>query len=362
MTVKPVFKGSTKDHFLAEVREKVDDYFVKSDLSKTATLLLHTKGFFLALSLVILWSCLMKGWLPFIPPLFFWMLLGVNQGLLAMNVGHDALHGSYSSSPRLNQLLGYLSYDLVGLSSWVWKKTHNQEHHTFTNIAGHDPDINKPTLLRLSPHGPLYPIHRYQHYYIWFLYALVGLNWVLYADYADVWKEKNKISRSELALFFLFKGINLTLLIILPLLYSPMGWKEIALGYFLMQCAGGFTVSIIFQLAHIVEDVAFPLPNQEGVIPECWGVHEMETTANFARKSPFVTHLFGGLNFQIEHHLMPKISHAHYSKISSIVQETAAKYKLPYHEQHSLFSAIASHYRTLKKFGWEAFFKPNLRP
>lgn len=352
------FCGPNKDEFLCEVRSRVNEYFKSTGQSQYATFPLHIKGIMLFLCFFLFWGILIFGWLPEVPRLAIWMLFGANQGLLAMNVGHDALHGSYSSSMKLNRWLGYLSYDLVGLSSYVWKYTHNQGHHTFTNIAGHDPDIDKPGLLRLSPHDPIYPVHRYQHWYIWFLYSLVGLNWVLISDYQFVWERWKTMKTSDLVPFFIFKAFNITLIIALPLLYSPMGWKEILIGYLLMQFTGGLIVAIIFQLAHIVENVDFPLPDNNGVISKNWGAHEMYTTSNFAIKSPFITHLFGGLNFQIEHHLMPKVSHAHYRQLSSIIKQAAEEHGLPYHSQPTLQAAVASHIRLLKKFGNQKTLQP----
>ncbi len=345
------FKGPTKDEFLSQVRKRVDEYFITNHKKKTATLTQHIKGLLLFSSFILLWCTLMFGWASSIPRLAIWTVFGIIHGLLAMNVGHDAIHGSYSNFPKLNKFLGYMTYDLVGLSSWVWKQTHNQEHHTFTNISGHDPDINKPGLLRLSPHDPLYKAHRFQHWYIWGLYSLVGLNWILYSDYAHVWKERKKMPAAELGFFYLFKGINLGMILILPLLFSPMAWWEVLVGYMCLQFAGGLTVAIIFQLAHVVENVKFPLPNQKGIIPVAWSTHEMQTTANFATHSPIVTHLFGGLNFQVEHHLFPKIAHGHYRRLSPIVKKTAIEFGLPYNEQPSLTSAVISHARLLKKFG-----------
>lgn len=352
---KVQFKGKSKDNFLAEVRRRVEESFSETGQSGHANLVLHLKGLLLFCSAAFFWSSLMAGWLPFIPRPFLWMVFGINQGLLAMNVGHDALHGSYSSSQRINRWLGYFSYDLVGLSSLVWKFTHNQGHHIYTNIAGHDPDINKPGLLRLSPHDPLYSTHRFQHWYIWLLYSLVGLNWVLISDYRFVWEIRKKTSLKELIFFFFFKAVNFSLVILFPLFFSQMTWQQVLIGYLCMQCAGGLTVSIIFQLAHVVENVEFPLPDENGVLQENWGAHEMRTTSNFAAKSLLVTHLFGGLNFQIEHHLMPNISHIHYFKLSPIVKKTAEEFGLPYHEQASFFAAIISHTRLLKKFGTPLF-------
>lgn len=345
------FKGEPKEEFLTTVRKRVDKYFRTTKTPKTASSIVHLKSILLIISCTLIYLTLLNNWLPAIPRIFIWLAFGLNQALIAVNIGHDSLHGSYSSSPLFNRLLGFLSYDCIGLSSYVWKQTHNLEHHTFTNIAGVDPDINKPGLLRLSPHDPHYPIHKFQHLYIWLLYALISLNWILYSDYLKVWEMRKVIPRKELFYFIFFKFINLSLTLIIPLFFFPMAWWQVLLGYTVFQMAGGLSVAIIFQLAHLVENVDFPLPDEQGIIWASWGAHEMATTSNFATKSPFVTHIVGGLNFQIEHHLMPKISHCRYFEISKIVRATAKEYGLPYHEQPTTRAAIFSHAKFLKNLG-----------
>lgn len=349
--IKIKFQGKTKDVFLEQVRKRVDEYFNTSHNTRNASTLLHIKGVALISSMLLIYLSLLFGWVSFIPRFILWTLLGLNKAFIAVNIGHDSLHGSYSNSPRINRLLGFLSYDFIGLSSYVWKQTHNRGHHTFTNISGADPDINKPGLLRLSPHDPHYKIHKYQQWYIWLLYTVVGLNWVLYSDYAHVWEDRMKIPRSELVPFFFFKAVNLSYMLVIPLLFFPMSLTQIAIGYLCCMLAGGYTVAVIFQLAHIVEGLEFPLPDEKGIINKAWGEHEMETTANFATHNPFVTHLIGGLNFQVEHHLFPKVSHGHYIAISKIVRKTAREYNLPYHENPTVLSALISHARFLKKLG-----------
>ena len=280
-----------------------------------------------------------------------WCLFGVVQMLIAVNVGHDALHGSYSNREWINRLLGYWAYDSLGMSSRVWKQTHNREHHTFTNIAGIDPDIHKPGVLRLCPHDPYFKIHRFQHLYVWFLYALVSLNWVYVSDWMYVIEHRKTTSVAQWVNFVFFKCLHLFLYFGVMLLWSPMSWSQILCGYLAMHAVGGIFAAIVFQLAHVVEGVAFPLPDSSGVINAPWSTHEMETTSNFAVDSFWVTHFVGGLNFQVEHHLLPKISHVHYPAVSKIVQKLAAKYELPYHKKPTLRAAVTSHARLLYALG-----------
>jgi linoleoyl-CoA desaturase len=64
-----------------------------------------------------------------------------------------------------------------------------------------------------------------------------------------------------------------------------------------------------------------------------------------------VNWLVGGLNFQIEHHLFPKISHIHYPALSEIVRKACAEYGIPYLEYPRVRYAIASHVAYLKQMG-----------
>lgn len=118
-----------------------------------------------------------------------------------------------------------------------------------------------------------------------------------------------------------------------------------------MHFVAGIVLTVTFQLAHTVEGTSHPLPNEEGVIENNWAIHQMNTTVNFARHNKFISWYVGGLNFQVEHHLFPKISHMHYSEISEIVKSTAEEFGVPYLENKTLWQAIRSHIETLKRFG-----------
>jgi linoleoyl-CoA desaturase len=130
-----------------------------------------------------------------------------------------------------------------------------------------------------------------------------------------------------------------------------MVWWQVIVGFLLMQFLAGFILSVVFQLAHIVEETSFPLPDEEGNMENSWAVHQLQTTANFAKKRKLLSWFIGGLNYQIEHHLFPNISHVHYPKISEIVKHTAKEFQLPYNEYKTFRSAIASHIRQLKVLG-----------
>lgn len=344
------FVGKDKKDFLRVVKQRVDDYFRSNNLSRNATWEMKIKAVILIALMFSTYFTILSEPFGLAGMLALWGGLGILQGLIGINISHDALHGSFSANPNVNRWLGY-TYDFVGLSSFMWKQTHNGGHHTFTNIAGHDPDIDKPYLLRLSPHDEWHWFHRFQNIYIWFLYALVGVNWILYSDYVCYFKYQDEMSLQDKIAFFFFKIVNILVFIVTPLLVMHAPWWQILLGYCSLQFVGGFTVALIFQLAHLVEDVSFPIPDENATIPEHWGVHEMMTTSNFASENLFLNVILGGLNFQVEHHLFPHVSHSHYRDIASIVRNTAHEYALPYHECKTFSEALQSHFRHLTRMG-----------
>ena len=108
-------------------------------------------------------------------------------------------------------------------------------------------------------------------------------------------------------------------------------------------------LSIVFQLAHTVEHTHFPVANVEtGKLEDEWAVHQLKTTANFATRNKFISWWVGGLNFQIEHHLFPKISHVHYPAISKIIRKACADFGVPYIEYPKMRLAVVSHVSYLK--------------
>jgi len=352
MDEKIRFKKNSSSDFFYVLKKRVETLFEEQNLSPHANGKIHFKVITLCVLYLLCYFSLISNYFGFLSVCVLYSCIGLIKALIGFNLTHDALHGAYSSNPKINRILGY-SFDLNGTSSLIWKISHNVLHHTYTNIPGVDQDIEKAILLRLSPQDKLYPFHKWQHIYAPFLYAMIGFNWVFYADYAWFWKEarQRKVPSTEIFLFVLFKMINMTLFLLFPLLYLSIPWWQVLIAYSCMHVVGGITIALVFQLAHIVDNVQFPLPNPEGEMENTWAIHEMYTTSNFGTQSSWTTNLVGGLNFQIEHHLFPKICHVHYPMISNIVKQTASEFQIPYFEQPSFLLAVRSHFRTLKLLG-----------
>lgn len=287
------------------------------------------------------------------------VVLGLGIAGIGFSVSHDALHGAYSDRPTVNYLLG-LSFDLLGANSYIWKITHNVIHHTYTNIDGMDEDIDLSPFVRLSPGTPPRRRYRYQHFYAFFAYGLAMLFWVFIKDYRyflrrDLGPYRNRRNPpGELAMLVLTKLFHYGWTIVLPLIVLRIHWWQFLLGYLAMTTTAGATLGLIFQLAHVVEGTDYPQPDAQGDMEHTWLVHQMMTTSNFAPRNRFLSWYVGGLNYQIEHHLFPKVCSVHYPALSRMVRETAAAHGVPYHEQPTLLKAIRSHYRMLKQFGRNA--------
>ncbi|MDQ3535897.1 MAG: acyl-CoA desaturase [Bacteroidota bacterium] len=351
------FIDKEKSLFFATVRKRVDSYFKENNISKYANSHMIFKTIFFLGGMVFIYALIISNQFGAWTMLFLAILLGMFSAFNGFNVCHDAIHGSYSKNKNVNLGLG-LVFNLLGANAYVWSITHNLVHHTYTNIPGHDEDIEvAPGLVRLSPEEEYKSIMKYQKYYAFLLYGLASLSWVLRKDYVKFFQPKighydnTKHPKIEYFNLFFFKIVNYTVFIIIPLLVLDITWWQFLIGFICYHLAQGLVLGLVFQLAHVVEETDFPSPNEEGNIEEAWAIHQMRTTANFSRDSRMANFLCGGLNFQVEHHLFPNICHVHYKDISPIVKKTAYEFNLPYNDNPSFMDALKSHYHMLDKFG-----------
>ncbi|PWS29973.1 fatty acid desaturase family protein [Pedobacter paludis] len=356
MKSKAKFPCSTGATFYSEVRKKVNTHFKDHNKSTHANIAMWFKTtLFLAIFFCLYLSILLAP-LNLIILTGMAILLGVTSAFIGFNVCHDAIHNSFSKHKSVNEFFSFL-FHMVGANPYVWNITHNVVHHTYTNIPGHDEDIEvAPGLIRISEDDELKPHQRFQHWYAFPLYSLASLSWIFRKDYKKFFQKsvgacESKHPRIEYFNLFFYKALYYFMFIGLPLLIMDVAWWQITIGFILLHLAQGLTMGLVFQLAHVVEGTIFPSPNIHGNMEEAWAEHQMRTTANFATQCKFAAFFLGGLNRQIEHHLFPKICHIHYGKISVIVKQTALEYGMPYHESTTFGAALRSHYLVLKKMG-----------
>lgn len=283
------------------------------------------------------------------------VLLGMAMAGIGFNVMHDGGHQAYSEHRWVNRLMAF-TLDLVGGSSYIWQWKHARYHHTYVNIAHHDSDIDLGVLGRLSPDQPRRPWHRWQHIYLWVLYAVTAIRWHLYGDFRDLLTGRigdrpfERPRGRDLGLFVLGKLAFFALAFALPLAWHPPA--TVLLFYVLVSAVAGFLLAIVFQLAHVVEEAEFPAPAQgSDRMSTPWAIHQLQTTVDFARDNRVLSWLIGGLNFQVEHHLFVRISHVHYRDVARVVEATCTEFGVPYHAHRTFAAGLASHYRWLRRLG-----------
>ena len=365
MQKTPRFTNTSQNQFISALRERVDEYFKANDIKKGANYQMILRSIFV-LSLEVSCYCLLLfGGFSIEVNYLLWALLGVSTSLVCINIGHDAIHGSYSRKKWINSLLSH-SFNFNGASAYMWTKMHNTAHHTYTNIDGLDEDIESVPFIRLSPTKDLKKVHKYQHIYSLFFYGLATLSWVLAKDYIKFFKNEvgnvdgSKHPRKEYFYLFFYKMIYYAVFIVTPFIILDYSWVHILLGILVMHYFEGFYLAIVFMLAHAVEITHFPVPNEEGNIENSWLVHQLYTTANFSRKSRMASFLTGGLNMQVEHHLFPNVCSIHYRRLSYIVKDTCKEYGYPYLEEKTFGHAVLSHIRFLKNIGRQENYQPSV--
>jgi linoleoyl-CoA desaturase len=280
---------------------------------------------------------------------------------MAFNIAHDANHRAYSRSKRVNKVLGYV-FDLVGVSSYMWRLMHNDSHHSFVNIQGADTTLISGNIFRFSPHDRRRPFHRFQHLYAPILYCFATLDWVLTKDYQWLFSMRRfgnhrivRHPRKEVVLLFAGKTFYYAYVLMVPLLCLRVPWYSVIAGFLVMHAFLGFTIALIFQPNHFIEDSSYPEADEEGHVSNNYIQHIFETTADYARGNPFAIWALGGLNLHVIHHMFPGICHVHYRALTRIVKSTAEEYGLTYREKRTIAGAFLAHLQWMKVLGTTDF-------
>ena len=309
--------------FYAELKARVGQYLADPRRVRRAQARMYLKSGAILIWFAASWALLMFA------ASTWWQagLLAVSVGLalagLAFNITHDANHGAYSPSRRVNRAMCF-SMDFMGASSYVWRTKHNVVHHTYTNIAGADADIDSMPFARLAPEQPLRPLHRFQHLYLWLLYGLFAIKWHTGGDFGYL--REGRVAETplrwprggQLAGFWAGKAVFVSWAVVIPALFHPIWAVAVAFGIASFVLA--ITLAVTFQLAHCLEEAEFPsAQDMAGAERTEWARHQVETTVDFAPRNRFLAWYLGGLNFQIEHHLFSRVCHTHYPAVAPIV-------------------------------------------
>ena len=195
------------------------------------------------------------------------MLLGLFAAGIGLNIQHDGGHRAYSSRPWVNRLMA-MTLELIGGSSYLWRWKHGVFHHTYVNVDGHDTDIDLAPLARLTPHQPRLAIPS--------VAAPVSLAALRAAgDQVAVLRRlpqdrhrtrqapaRPAAPRDGISVIFVAgKVVFFTLAFGIPLLFHSLG--AVLCFYVISGLVIGFLLSVVFQVAHCVEEAEFPVPHEE---------------------------------------------------------------------------------------------------
>lgn len=347
----PKFSHPTQS-FHGELKRRINEYFSQAGKKPTGNFSLYAKAIILVVSFVSVYTHLVfytpATWLAITECI----VLGGLTAAIGFNIMHDGMHGSFSRYKWINEMAG-LSLNFLGANNFMWRTKHNIIHHTYTNVEGIDDDIEAKPLLRLCETQKYYKIHRFQHLYFWLAYSLLYIWWVFFTDYKKYFTGKigptplRKMTIAQHISFWGFKLLHAFIFMAVPI--YMVGFSTWIIGFLIYGMFAGFVLSIVFQLAHTVEHTHFVQASaQQGKIEDEWAIHQLKTTANFATRNKLISWWVGGLNFQVEHHLFPKISHVHYPAISKIIKKACQDFGINYIEYPKMRLAVASHVLHLK--------------
>jgi linoleoyl-CoA desaturase len=352
-----VAEPSGPSSFPKVLRRRLDRFFADSHISPKADRTMWVKiaaGLAtLAGSWIAIYALRPDSW-KFV---CLYLLGGLAQTFLLLNIAHDSNHNAISSQPLINKTLNY-AFDVCGINSYMWRILHHRGHHSCINLHGEDDALTGRGIFRFTPHEPRARWHRFQHLYALFFYAMFSLDYVFVRDFeAFFFPKHDYLKRTrhparEYAILFAGKAFYFTYMLVLPVLLLGRSPLLVGGAFVLVHLIVGLSVSLVFQTTHTIDTTYFPLSRNEF---DNSVYHIFATTADYATANPVVGWLAGGLNHHIAHHLCPFVCHTHYPPLTRIVQETAAEFGVPYRQHPTMTRAIRHHLILLKQLGDETY-------
>ncbi len=346
--------------FAAALHQAVEDCLSNDDLLR-ARRQLHRKALIISLWFVAAYVgiVLATGW---IQGLAACTSFAFAAAAIGFNIQHDANHNAFFDThgvkrlTRANRLVGW-SLFAIGADANRWIYRHGTLHHGSPNVVGTDAELDLGALARFAPGQSWYWWHRYQHLYIWPLYLFAAFE-IISSDLTSLVRSSRqangrarKPTFSDFASALGSKLLAGFLLIGVPALVHPI-WTVVLGGVAVLMMVG-FLLAMVLQVAHIVEEAAFA--EDKASVPCRWHEWQIRTSIDFSHSRGFVARIIrwlcGGLDHQAEHHLYPRLPHTAYPLITDAVSEVCRQFGIERYTHPNYRSALASHYRLLRRLG-----------
>jgi fatty acid desaturase (delta-4 desaturase) len=276
--------------------------------------------------------------------------LGWLFALIGLNIQHDSNHGAVSRFSWVNRILG-LSQNWIGGSAVDWIHQHVVQHHINPNDTDHDPDIVGNSVLRLNPLKPMMKIQAFQHLYLFILLAFFGFNYIsetlihnvqgFHKTHFSKLLKTNRLFEEGTSVLFFLRWI------VLPLVRAPS--VSTLLNIAPLFLVGGYYLSFFFVISHNFENVHIFEHDYTKNVDQSFLRKQVLTAANVG--GAWLCFLNGGLNYQIEHHLFPRISHTHYPTIAPVVREYCRSKGITYVHFPTVAENVASTVKHLYQLG-----------
>lgn len=247
-------------------------------------------------------------------------------------IGHEGVHSSACKSKLGNVSIAAVAFPLFsGLSMEYWREKHNVKHHSQPNVINKDPDIHSwPLTFSKEEYDSSGPIRRFfqryiQAYFFWPISLLVGhlMRWdgIKYIITRPFKKKRNRFSKIWMLDTSLIL-VHFFLWLALPILLG-LSWQITFGFYILLWSFVGTFLTAIFIVGH----AGRPIVSE---YDENWRL-QIETGRRI-KMSRFGSFFFVGLDYQIEHHLLPALSHFNLPTAAPIVKEYAEERGWEYEE------------------------------
>ncbi|HEU5375287.1 MAG TPA: acyl-CoA desaturase [Ktedonobacteraceae bacterium] len=320
-TRPPSLSPQTAGSSYAELKQRV----------KSRGLLDKQPGYYLYRT-ALLGVALMGGIVVLLLVHLFWLQLldAVYLAMVSTQIGllsHEAGHRQMFHRPWKHDLLGLLGGNLVLGMSYAWWMDKHNAHHSRPNQVGMDPDLEVPFLdltgaediTRMGPGRRFVRTHLAILFFPALLTVAVGLQ---INSIKFLWRKKARYQVLEWVLLLAHMACYLTFL------FWCLGFWQALLFVGLHQALTGLYLGSIFAPNH----KGMPILEKEN----SWDfLHRQVLTSRNVSAHPWTDFWYGGLNYQIEHHLFPSMARNKLKEAQLVVQAFCQERAIPYHETTS---------------------------
>lgn len=267
-------------------------------------------------------------------PWLFWPALVLGTIALAwskivenMEVGHNVIHGQYDwmRDPHLDGRT--YDWDIVATAE-NWRKTHNYQHHTWTNVRGMDDDIGYG-LLRIFPEQKWKAFHLTQPL-IAIVFAILFEWGVALQDVrlGSAFSGRNRLGRFARKFAPVGRKISRQVLkdyVLFPAMAGPW-FLPVLLANVVANVLRNIWTYVIIFCGHFTADAeTFPKESVKNESRGHWYMRQLRGSSNLTGGA-WIDFMSGNLSRQIEHHFFPDIPSSRYAAMAKEVREICRRY------------------------------------